>query len=629
MAHIHAKDIDVVAYVVILMENEDFGSRPLMAAIFSPMVEDCMRESVLRMAGPFNNLYVFTRKLPAKNVPYKEAMEFYDETVLGAISRYQTSSKQTCPEVPKLPLVPLSGPAFIKQAALRQLMSADTVAHCKQNKLGAGKVTPFLSTSSGDLAANTGSLAQSSPSPAPQPPTPQPPSCDPIALAMEESGLQVIPTSCPPAAVEVSIGHVDEQQQGEDGTGVLPDLDRMGEDVHRLLSNSDQSVQDDPAVKALLASIKRYERSDKEKDQKIVALTKLTLRMERQLLEYSDVASAEIAKGLIPKVKGVVSDVQRESMQQIKKEFEAVSSLLTKNTEAVPGSEGDAVKFSLARLSGNVTELRLVADNIMEAALCIDKKLSASGIFVQDDPLKQINIPEVLFQINSRVNDPSHQLQPTSYMAPVHLPPPAPIKATPQDLAQVPPRAPAQVPPPGFAQLPPPALVQVPLSSLAQVPPPGHLPSSAFTQAPPPAPVHLPPPSLARQPFHPLPESPLVNPGSQKLVRTIGLKRAVAATPEHSLSSVFASPASSTTPRAPKKVRFAPASSKGQVASDSSRGTARAARSLSSQFNSYQGDTPASNPALWNSMLRAQDTYEDFRPLSMDQISEKYEKYKK
>ena len=370
-------------------------------------------------------------------------------------------------------------------------------------------------------------------------------------------------------------------------------------------------------------------RSDKEKDQKIVALTKLTLRMERQLLEYSDVASAEIAKGLIPKVKGVVSDVQRESMQQIKKEFEAVSSLLTKNTEAVPGSEGDAVKFSLARLSGNVTELRLVADNIMEAALCIDKKLSASGIFVQDDPLKQINIPEVLFQINSRVNDPSHQLQPTSYMAPVHLPPPAPIKATPQDLAQVPPRAPAQVPPPGFAQLPPPALVQMPLSSLAQVPPPGHLPSSAFTQAPPPAPVHLPPPSLARQPFHPLPESPLVNPGSQKLVRTIGLKRAVAATPEHSLSSVFASPASSTTPRAPKKVRFAPASSKGQVASDSSRGTARAARSLSSQFNSYQGDTPASNPALWNSMLRAQDTYEDFRPLSMDQISEKYEKYKK
>ena len=50
-----------------------------------------------------------------------------------------------------------------------------------------------------------------------------------------------------------------------------------------------------------------------------------------------------------------------------------------------------------------------------------------------------------------------------------------------------------------------------------------------------------------------------------------------------------------------------------------------AARSLVSQFNSTLGHTPASNPALWKSMLDAQEAFPNFQPPSLDQIAKRIE----
>ena len=51
------------------------------------------------------------------------------------------------------------------------------------------------------------------------------------------------------------------------------------------------------------------------------------------------------------------------------------------------------------------------------------------------------------------------------------------------------------------------------------------------------------------------------------------------------------------------------------------------ARSLASQFNSSLGDTPASNPALFKTMLEAQETYPSIEALTVEQIEKRIAKY--
>ena len=354
---------------------------------------------------------------------------------------------------------------------------------------------------------------------------------------MEQCGLEVLPSGCPSVGAEVSIGQV------PDGDVLVVDVDqaldddRVAEDAIRQVSSLNPVDQDHPVVKSLVASIKHLEKSSREKDRKILALNRLTMTLEMRLQGFQESSAEDIAKGLLPKIKGSVSssvtEAQKVGMKEVKKDIEVLTNLVMENMGADSGEGGAGIRASVARLSGNVTDLNLASQRIMGAVLAIDQKLSASGILVKEDPLMQVDIPEVLLQIRG------DQIVSSS------LPSPSPV-TTPQ-------------PPPASDN------ARVTLSS--------------------------------------------------------GTKRLVSSTPGLTTSSTFSSLTPMTTPN--KKSRWDEASSD----VDSASVGPGPVRSLAPHFNSSLGDTPASNPALWKTMLAAQDTYPGVESPSVEQIEKRIEKY--
>ena len=567
------KKIEVPAYVAIVMQDGEYGARPLLSGIFTPVGEGNMDESTLRQAGPYNNMCVFTRKFPYKPISHEKATRFYNETVSSAILRYQDKKKRACPALPKLPLSLLSGPAFLKQAIIRKLMKPGTVDYCLDLASNAGQEVPLSSTSSEALqVANIPSLPGSGVSNTLPPPgaTPSPqvqPEGGPsVPVALDQGGLDILHPGVPAVGAEVSIaGEEGGAVQVEDEVSTLDD-DRVAEDALRKVSTLVQEDQDNPVVKCLVASVKHLEKSNKEKDRKIMALNKLTMTMEMRLQGFQESSADEIAKGLLPKIKGTVTEAHKcplneikkdigGPISEIKKDIEVLSNLVMENMGATPVDESLGIKTSLARLAGSIADLNLANKSVMGAVMLIDQKLTASGLVIKEDPNTQVNIPEVLVQVRSdQINAPSLPSPP---------PPPSP--------------SPCQV---------------------------GSTPNGA------------------------------------KLTRTIGLKRTALLTPLHPTSS-FSSLTPSTTPG--KKVRWdvtsevgyhipempvVPAAKKPELTAAKDV-TARPApaRSLASQFNSSLGDTPASNPALWKTMLEAQETYPSIEKSTVEQIEKRIAKY--
>ena len=63
------------------------------------------------------------------------------------------------------------------------------------------------------------------------------------------------------------------------------------------------------------------------------------------------------------------------------------------------------IKSSISTLTTKVNELVKLGQSTMGAAALVSDNLKASGIVVQEDPLLQVDIPGVLLQINSKLND--------------------------------------------------------------------------------------------------------------------------------------------------------------------------------------------------------------------------------
>ena len=574
------KKIDVTAYVAIIMKGSEYGARPLLAGIFTPVGENNMDETTLRQAGPFNNLHVFTRKFPFKPMSHERASRFYNETVTSAVLRYQDKANKArhyqdkamraCPTFPKLPLVLLTGPELLRQAVKQKLMSADTVNHCLTFTSSAGQEIALSSASSEALQdATTPALPGSGvgaalPSPGTGASSSSPSSSadaasslqnqpnvgasDTIALALEQSGLGNLHCGVPAVGAEVSIIEEVEgdTQVGEEVQSL--DDDRIAEDALRHVSTLPLQDQDNPVVKCLVASVKHLEKTNREKDRKILALNKLSMTMEMRLQGFQESSSGEIAKGLLPKIKGVVTEVQNGSLDEIKKDIGVLTNLVMESMGATPADDSAGVKSSLGRLAGSVADLKLASRSIMGAAMVIDQKLTASGLVINEDPNTQVNIPEVLVQIRSD--------QVIGSTLPTPSPPPSSVLSCQEGST----------------------------------------------------------------------------PGSTKVSMTSGLKRTALSTPLHP-SSTFSSLTPSTTP---KKVRWdvtadlsvASASKKPQPLTVKSVSAKPApSRSLAPQLNSSLGDTPASNPALWKTMLKAQDTYPTFESPTLEQIEERIAKY--
>ena len=119
------------SYVVIVQSHDDYGAKPLLTGIFSPLGEKNFDEKTLRRAGSYNNISIFTKTMikPGRSLSVEEASEFYHETVKDHVSRYEKKSKLKLKSLPHLPLEVLTGPDFVTLAIHHNLMAKDTLDH--------------------------------------------------------------------------------------------------------------------------------------------------------------------------------------------------------------------------------------------------------------------------------------------------------------------------------------------------------------------------------------------------------------------------------------------------------------------------------------------------------------------
>ena len=596
--------ISVSCYVGILVQDSKYGARPLMAGVFSPVGANGLSESMLKQAATHNNIHLFSKKMVSNggSKSLEEANSFYTETVTGAVLRYQEIFKSKCPSFPKLQLVVLSGPDFINQAVRRKLMKSDTLDFCKSLSSRAPGSVPLLSADGKPLLGESGKLprdidgtastnagsATGSSLPPPLPGVSQedldPVSTDPITRALELSGYQVKILQPGESAGEDTVG----SQEGVGGGVPECEGDETldeGEvlDVHRLVDEALLQVATldpldiaNPVVKCLVSAVRRLEKSHKakdkmlvEKDRKIMGLNQLTMTMEMRLQGFQESSSENISQGLLPKIKGAISDAQKEMTKELRKEMEVITSLLKESRGSSREEKDDGVKSSLTGLAARVAELKMATNDIARAASMIDQKLTASGFIVKDDSLVQVNVPEVLLQLNDKVNG-----------------------------------------------IPPPSLPPAPLGDLSLTPRVTH--SSG----------------LKRQGPTTLSSTPSTTPGKK-----VRWDMTTPTNQSNSLVSIPKPGVMMSTSSAPGAVNsfLKPGQSKvltsKSTASDESSlkksksGGMKpgAARSLVSQFNSTLGHTPASNPALWKSMLDAQEAFPNFQPPSLDQIAKRIE----
>ena len=117
------------SYVAIVQSHDDYGAKPLLTGIFTPVGEKNFDEKTLRKAGIYNNISIFTKTMikPGRSLPVKEASKFYRETVKNHVSRYEEKSLMKLKSLPHLPLEVLTGPEFITMAIHHNLMAEDTL----------------------------------------------------------------------------------------------------------------------------------------------------------------------------------------------------------------------------------------------------------------------------------------------------------------------------------------------------------------------------------------------------------------------------------------------------------------------------------------------------------------------
>ena len=226
---------------------------------------------------------------------------------------------------------------------------------------------------------------------------------DPMALAVEELGLGI--------GAEITIvgevpGTEAESPEKNPEAPVL-DLDRVVEDALQQADSLPVVDKASPVHSSLVATIKRLQGSHKKQENMIRSLNQLSAAQELRLQSYQANSAEDIAEGLSPALGKAVGDMKKNMRKEIRDELEEVKKVVMEEGKAALTLELAGVKSSISVLSAKVAELAKLAQSTMGAAALINDSLKASGIVVKEDPLAQVDIPEVLLQVNSKLTTPA------------------------------------------------------------------------------------------------------------------------------------------------------------------------------------------------------------------------------
>ena len=453
-----AEDVHGKVYAFILLADGSFNSRPLMAGMVKLDPSDGVTYKRLEAAAALNGHRFWAKKIVEEgdHLPLDEVESKFKLLVEEFQSKYEEKiGKLMSSGVPCLNKI-ASGLTFVDRAASIAVFSPETVQRfwvLRDNPSVASRL-PYNALPTLPSEEANSSLSPTSPSPScPSPPLPALSSTSPaspkevspspkeVSPSLKEvspslPGESVTPTPSPEvpkggntdqfalAVKEIGLGDVSvlnstmeliivddvsglgEQEEGCQVEVPTIDLDREVEDVLQQVESLPIADRASKVYSSLVATIKRLQGSHRKQESMIRSLNQLSAAQDLRLQSYQADSAEDIAEALSPALKKAVGDVRKEMKKEIREELEEMKKVMAEEARTST-QELAGIKSSLSTLSTKVVELGHLGQSTMGAAALINESLKASGIVVKEDPLSQVDIPEVLLQVNSKLNDPA------------------------------------------------------------------------------------------------------------------------------------------------------------------------------------------------------------------------------
>ena len=400
-------------YAAFLLSQADYAAKPLMAGMVKLDPSEGMTYKRMETAAELNGVFFWTTKIVLEDqlLPMDAVKTAFKLWVDDRRSRFERKSKTTLKDVTCIESGIVSGITFIERAVSIAILSPETVERCwllKSPSVAKRLPTGALpSLPDGDSPLAQATPQQNKEATAAKPLLPGGENevqtegsqrvDDPFALAVDQIGLDY-------GAEVTIIGEVETEQPGEEDGEPALDLDREVEDALEQASTLSAVDKSSPAVSSLIATVRRLQGVHRKQESMIRSLNQLTAAQEVRLQSYQANSAEDIAAGLSPALKNSLCEIKKEMMKEVKIEVDEVKKLVREEGKDVLTQELAGIKSSISILTTKVSEVLKLGQSTMGAAALANDNLKASGIVMKEDPLSQVDIPEVLLQINSKLN---------------------------------------------------------------------------------------------------------------------------------------------------------------------------------------------------------------------------------
>ena len=462
------KGTDGKIYMACVLSKDDFAAKPLFAAMLRFNING-PRYSLLEEACELNKLFFWSKIIlhPEEKFPLSKVADRYEYWVTERTKRYERKFKTSISPIPKLSACVVDGLTFIERAMSIMVLSLDTAAKCGLSVSLLNASQPKSSDSASDRGETQGQhgvpQVQSSPHPVAKDCHDVHPSKSSqdkdqledgagrsetryvsgqgdhiLALAMERGGLgdaaSILQANPTPSHSEMTAGadnlHLSRTTEEEtpmyeeddpscrnlendaDGPGHIQlDLDREIEDALASITPTG-GEEDNPDSAKAAALIKKLQDSLKERDFMISTLNQLTAAQEDRLKHQQEHSAKSIAEGLEPALKKAIASLKTDWRKEVREDIEKMKASLVEEVRRLFVQEHASTKSTLAAVNGSVSSmskdvlsLTKTAQSTYGAAVLTNQKLDACGIVVQSDPDLQVDIPETLVSINSKLEE--------------------------------------------------------------------------------------------------------------------------------------------------------------------------------------------------------------------------------
>ena len=440
----HGKNGKIYAAYVVENPEDLFNSRPLCAALLMTNPKD-LRYDKIKFACQSNGRGLLTNLILDSTMELtmsalKEQFDYHYNIRLNA---FRKASKIKCSSIPLLDSGIILGSSFIGKAINRGILCPETAAKCGLNSSTHSQETTRKVTNLGytlnvsqngstsedgvmmSTAGNSSNAEVFIEDESRKKSDPNNIKHDPVQFAMSSSGIHFDDSSVgafvtvsdsqdPTFSSDItkpsshsqasstnvygsdnSSSRVDGGMDIEDSIGDAevnnipkqghPDDDQLIDDVLLQVDDLDAEIKNHPVFKAMCNALKCSKRTIAQKNERIQSLLRLAMLAEDQMNAIRKSQTNDLIEGIKSALDNSKNDITKAVSEDMKSSF-------------------DNLNFAISKVNAKLVALKISSKKIDDTTTIMDNKLSVSGFVVKTNPLEQVDVPEVLLQVNNKVN---------------------------------------------------------------------------------------------------------------------------------------------------------------------------------------------------------------------------------